>query len=142
MPALSPRLRDVVDALPLVPGSRVIEIGCGPGAAAREVAARIGPHGLILAVDRSRTAIEQLTRAGSDLIEAGRLRTRVAAVEDLTLEPGEQPYDLAFAARVGVLDGRHPRLHQLALERVAAMLVPEGRLFIDGGDPLRELALP
>ena len=38
---LSPRLAAVVQALPLRPDSRVLEIGCGPGAAARAVAARL-----------------------------------------------------------------------------------------------------
>jgi precorrin-6B methylase 2 len=142
MSALSPRLQEVVDALPLVDGMRVIEVGCGPGAAAREVAARIGPGGHVLAVDRSPSAIERLMRSAADLIEAGRLSTRTVSVEELVLEPGEQPYDLAFAVRVGALDGRHRELHASALERLAAMLAPGGRLFIDGGDPLRELALP
>ena len=41
MPELSDRLREIVDALPLRAGSRVLEIGCGPGAMAREMAARI-----------------------------------------------------------------------------------------------------
>jgi protein-L-isoaspartate O-methyltransferase len=39
---LSPRLAAIVEALPLRPGLRVLEIGCGPGAAARAVARRIG----------------------------------------------------------------------------------------------------
>jgi cyclopropane fatty-acyl-phospholipid synthase-like methyltransferase len=39
---LSPRLAAVVNALPLRPGLRVLEIGCGPGAAARAVATLIG----------------------------------------------------------------------------------------------------
>ncbi|MTI89705.1 MAG: SAM-dependent methyltransferase, partial [Balneolaceae bacterium] len=39
MPAkLSQRLSAIVEALPLKPGLRVLEIGCGPGAAARAVA--------------------------------------------------------------------------------------------------------
>lgn len=121
---------------------RVLEIGCGPGAAAREVAARVGPDGHVLAVDRSPAAVEQLVRASGELIDAGRLSARVAAVEDLVLAPGEQPFDLAFAVRVGVLDGRHPAEHDAALQRLAAMLVPGGRMFIDGGDPLVELPLP
>ncbi|WP_255375646.1 hypothetical protein [Saccharomonospora sp. CUA-673] len=50
---LSPRLAAVVDALPLKPGLRVLEIGGAPGPAAREVARRIQPGGHILVVDRS-----------------------------------------------------------------------------------------
>ena len=142
MSALSPRLLEVVDALPLDAGMRVIEIGCGPGAAAREVAHRGGPGGQVLAVDRSATAIDQLRRSSAALIDSGRLTPRVAAVEELELEPDEAPYDLAFAVRVGVLDGRHPAQHDRALRRIAAMLVPDGRLFIDGGSPLIEIALP
>lgn len=61
MAALSPRLQVIVDTWPLRPGLRVIEIGCGPGAAAREVGERIGPTGHVLAIDRSAKAIEQLT---------------------------------------------------------------------------------
>jgi hypothetical protein len=39
---LSRRLTAIVDALPLRPGIRVLEIGCGSGATARAVANRIG----------------------------------------------------------------------------------------------------
>lgn len=137
---LSPRLLAIVDALPLRPGMRVLEIGCGPGAAAREIASRIG-NGHILAIDRSVTAIAQ-TRAGSSAeIAAGRLTCRAVAVEDFVLEPGEAPYDIAFAVRVGALDGRHPEVGRRALSRIARALTPAGRLFIDGGNPLREIDL-
>jgi cyclopropane fatty-acyl-phospholipid synthase-like methyltransferase len=137
---LSPRLAAVVDALPLRPGLRVLEIGCGSGAAAREVARRIG-DGHVLAIDRSAKAIAQ-ARAGSRAeIESGRLSLRTVPVEDFELEPGEAPFDISFAVRVGALDGRHPRLARQARERIAAALTPRGRLFIDGGDPLREVSL-
>jgi hypothetical protein len=64
------------------------------------------------------------------------------ACEDPELEPGEARYDLVFAVRVGALDGRYPDAGARALERLAHAVVPEGRLFVDGGDPLREIALP
>ena len=135
---LSARLVAVVDALPLVPGMRVLEIGCGPGAAAREVAKRVGPKGHVLAVDRSAKAVAQALAGSPDEVTAGTLSVRQAAVEKFELEVGEALYDLAFAVRVGALDGRHPDLEHEALQRIAAALVPGGRLFIDG----RETALP
>ena len=137
---LSPRLREIVDALPLRSGMRVLEIGCGPGAAAREVARRIG-NGHVLAIDRSAKAIAQATILSREEIAAGTLAFRQATAEDFRLEPGEEPYDIAFAVRVGALDGRHPEAGRLARERIAAALVPGGRLFIDGGDPLRKIDL-
>jgi precorrin-6B methylase 2 len=140
--SLSPRLAMIVEALPLRPGLRVIEIGCGPGAAARAVAERVGPRGHVLAVDRSGKAIDQLTASAAELITAGRLTARQVAAEALELAPGEERYDLAFAVRVGAFDGRHPSAGAQALERLAQMLVPGGRLYIDGGDPLREIAVP
>lgn len=141
MADLSPRLRHLVDALPLTPGSRVLEIGGGPGAAARAVAERLTGGGSILMIDRSAKAIELARRGSAELVAAGVLRLRRVAVEDFELEPGERPYDLAFAARVGALDGRHPIAGAAARARLATALTPRGRLFIDGGDPLRELDL-
>jgi hypothetical protein len=91
---LSPRLAAIVYALPLKPGLRVLEIGCGPGAAAREVVRRFG-HGHVL----------------------------------------------GLPIRVGAFDGRHPEAGRVAGQRIRKALVKGGRLFIDGGDPLREIAL-
>ena len=142
MTGLSPRLRAVVDALPLREGMRVVEIGCGPGAAARAVAERIGPTGHVLAVDRSEKAIAQVVSGSGELIAAGRLSVRCVAVEHLELQPGEAPYDLAFAVRVGALDGRHPDAGAAALRRLADVLVPGGAFFVDGGEPLRSVAVP
>ncbi|GAA2813762.1 class I SAM-dependent methyltransferase [Saccharopolyspora taberi] len=129
-PKLSPRLARVVDALPLAPDLRVLEIGCGPGAAARAVAARL-TTGHVLAIDRSAKAIAQARAASAEQIAAGRLSLRLVAVEDFVLEPGEAPFDLAFAVRVGVLDGRHPGIERQARQRIAAALAPGGRLFVD-----------
>ena len=64
------------------------------------------------------------------------------AAEEFVLEPGEEPFDLVFAVRVGALDGRHPEAGERVLRRIAAATTPDARLFIDGGDPLRELPIP
>ena len=135
---LSSRLREIVDALPLEPGMRVLEIGCGPGAMAREIAARIG-NGHVLGIDRSAKAIAQ-ARAGSTGA-ADNLAFHISNAETFVLAPGEQPYDLAVAIRVGALDGRHPEAGALARAAIKAALVPGGKLYIDGGDPLREIDL-
>jgi hypothetical protein len=57
------------------------------------------------------------------------------------LETGEAPYDIALAVRVGALNGRRPHAEAQAMRQIAAALTPRGRLFIDGGDPLREIPL-
>jgi cyclopropane fatty-acyl-phospholipid synthase-like methyltransferase len=137
---LSSRLLAIVDALPLRRGMRVLEIGCGPGAMAREIAGRIG-DGHVLAIDRCARAIAQARAASQSEIESGRLSLRQVAAEDFELEPGEMPYDIVVAVRVGALDGRHPEVGRLAKRRIAAALTPEGQLFIDGGDPLRKLSV-
>ncbi|WP_433799778.1 SAM-dependent methyltransferase [Actinomycetospora sp. CA-084318] len=124
---LSPRLAAVVDALPLGPSMRVLEIGCGPGAAAREVSRRVA---FLLGVDRSPAAVRAFRTAGAARIAAGRLAVRCVDVEDFALHPDEEPFDLAFAVRVGVLDGRHPG--GAALCAIGAALRPGGRLFVDG----------
>jgi cyclopropane fatty-acyl-phospholipid synthase-like methyltransferase len=132
MAALSPRLAGIVAALPLRPGLRVLEIGCGPGAMAREMARRVHP-GAVLGIDRSAKAIAQALSAG----DVPGLSFRCTAVEALALEDAEAPFDLAVAIRVGVLDGRHPEGEARALARIAAALVPGGLLYIGEAAPLR-----
>lgn len=141
MAFVSSRLLAIVDALPLRPEMRVLEIGCGPGVAARLVARRLGT-GHILAIDRSQAAVAQAVAGSAPEIAAGRMSVRRAAAEDFVLAPGEAPFDLVFAVRVGALDGRHPALGERVRQRLAAATRPGARLFIDGGNPLRELPRP
>lgn len=135
---ISPRLAAVVAALPLQPHLRVLEIGCGPGAAARAIADRLST-GHVLAIDRSDAAIRLLRAGSAEQLASGRLRARRVAIEDLTLADDEEPFDLVVAIRVGALDGRHPRAGARAMDRIAAVTHPHARLFVDGGQPLREL---
>jgi hypothetical protein len=70
------------------------------------------------------------------------MSVRQVAIEELVLHADEGPYDLVFAVRVGALDGRHPEAGARALQHIAMATTGAARLFIDGGDPLRELAIP
>lgn len=115
---------------------RVLEIGCGPGAMAREIARRI-PGGHVLAIDRSARAIHQVRAGSKGEIQAGLLSCRCVAVEDFELLPDETLFDLAVAIRVGAFDGRFPELGKRAFGRIRKALKKKGRLFIDGGNPLR-----
>ena len=137
---ISPRLAEIVEALPLRPGMRVLEIGCGPGVAARAVLHRIG-KGHVLAIDRSAKAIDQAIAGSTAELASTMLEFRCIAIEDFVLSKGEQPYDLAFAVRVGALDGRHPEAGRVALDRLRHVLSKNGRLFTDGGNPLIEVTL-
>lgn len=133
MRQISDRLQRAVDALPLAPGMRVLEVGCGPGVAARAVAARIG-EGKVVAIDRSATAIDQAVRGSTAEIAAGRLEFRCSSIEGFALDPGEARFDLAYAHRVGALDGRHDG--RRALSVLKQVLKPGGLLIIDDRPPI------
>lgn len=137
---LSQRLAEIVDALPVKEDSRILEIGCGPGAMARELSRWI-KNGHVLAIDRSANVIQQAIAASKEELQRGHLSFRQVAIEEFELEVGEKRFDIAVAVRVGALDGRHPGIEELALEKITKALTPEGRLFIDGGNPLKEIPL-
>jgi cyclopropane fatty-acyl-phospholipid synthase-like methyltransferase len=131
MTGLSSRLAAVLEALPLAPGMRVLEIGCGPGALARAMAERVAPGGAVVGIDRAPRAIAQARAASPDGLPGDPI-FRQATAETFALEPGEAPFDLIVAVRVGALDGRHPDAGARAWPRLRAALAPGGRIFVDG----------
>lgn len=137
---LSSRLQEIVDALPLKEGMRILEIGCGSGAAAREVAKRV-PGGSVLGIDRSSKVIMQAIENNKAEIASGVLSFRTESIEYFELQEGEEQFDLAFAVRVGAMDGRHPEIEQQAIEKIRKALKQNGKLYIHGRDPLKQLAI-
>lgn len=127
--SLSPRLRAIADELGKVRGLRVLEIGSGTGALARELVRRGAD---VVAIDRSARA----HAIAAELAGDGGPRHRHVAIEDLVLADGETPFDLVVAVRVGVLDGRHPG--EEALARVASVLRPGGRLLVERAGTLHD----
>lgn len=136
---LSPRLLAIVEALPLSDGIRVLEVGCGPAAMAREISKRIG-NGHILAIDRSEKAIQQAIIGSKSEMATGRMSLRHIAIEDFELLPDEEHFDLAVAIRVGALDGRHPEIEQQSLKNLAKAMKKGGKLYVDSGGHLREIS--
>ena len=137
---LSKRLADIVNALPLKQNMRILEIGCGPGAMAREISKRVG-NGHVLAIDRSAKAIQQAISGSQAEIKSGRLSYRQVAIEKFELKNNDKPFDIAIAVRVGALDGRHPEIEKQSLLNIAKALTTKGKLFIDGGNPLKEISV-
>jgi SAM-dependent methyltransferase len=137
---LSPRLQKIIDVLPLKPGIRVLEIGCATGIVARETLKRIG-NGYVLGIDRSAKAIQKAIALSQEEIKTGRLVFRQIAIENFAFLKGDAPFDLVFGIRVGALDGRHPSAGLLAFDRIAKILKRNGKLYIDGGNPLKEIKL-
>lgn len=136
---LSRRLRLIVDRLPLRPGLRVLEVGCGTGMLVREMALRMG-EGYVLGIDRSATAIAKAQSIGVEGRRA-EIAFRCVAAEAFERLTDEAPFDIAVAVRVGAFDGRFPRLERLALPRVLAALAPSGLFFVDDSQPIDKATL-
>ena len=71
----------VLGALGLGPGERVIDIGTGPGLLAAEIAAAVGPDGLVCGIDISDSMLT-LARARTTRPESARRQARSSSAAD------------------------------------------------------------
>lgn len=108
-----------MDALGVQAGDRVIDIGCGPGTTAVELARRVGPAGEVVALDISEAMIDAASR------RAGRcaLTNLRCVVHDLEAGPIEDSFDAAFS-RFGVMFFVAP---ERAFGNIARSMRPGGR---------------
>ena len=119
----SQEAHDLWDRARFGPGDRLLDLGCGPGLAALELANRVGASGHVLAVDESARFIETLVQ---EAVRRGlaQLAARVERVEALRLEPG--CLDGAFARWLFCfLPDPAP-----VIERVVSGLRPGGRFVV------------
>ena len=115
--------RDLWDRAGFGPGARLLDLGCGPGFAALDLARRVGAGGRVLAVDESSRFIEALAREAARLGLA-HLTARVGQAEELRLVPGS--LDGAFARWLFCFL-RDP---VPVVERIASGLRPGGRVVL------------
>jgi cyclopropane fatty-acyl-phospholipid synthase-like methyltransferase len=117
------RLTWAVELLDVRPGDRVLEVGCGRGAAADLICRRLD-GGSLLAVDRSAKAIAAAESRNTAHVDAGTARFRVAELTDL--DAGEDgPFAKILAVNVNLF-WVGAAAAELAL--VAALLEPAGHL--------------
>jgi SAM-dependent methyltransferase len=117
--------QDLVAAMQLAPGARVLDAGCGTGVAARVVNDAVAPGGLVVALD---PAVEML--------RVGRRRGLAAVVcgEAQTL-----PFpDAAFDAVVASFVISHVPAYQAALSELVRVLRPGGKLGMTAWGPAED----
>lgn len=69
------RIRWAVDFMDVQPSDHVMEIGCGPGAGAELICARL-ETGKLLAIDRSESGVDRTKRRCAEHVASGRLSVR------------------------------------------------------------------
>lgn len=85
--------RAAVETARLLPGSSAIDVACGTGKLAEELAERVGPFGRVLAVDLSPVMIRRASAAYRDLVQ---VEFRVGNALSLPVADGE--FDAATIA--------------------------------------------
>ncbi|HSQ55912.1 MAG TPA: methyltransferase domain-containing protein [Gemmata sp.] len=126
----------LLDELALRPNDRVVELGCGPGGFTRRLVARLGPAGVVVAVDASARLIAQAAA-----ILAGKGPGRVEFVQADVAELGPWIDGADVVAGRAVL--HHVPMAEFLLGRLKAVLRPGTRLgFLepDFRSPLARLA--
>lgn len=132
------RHRWAVAHLDLRPASRVLEFGCGGGAAAQLVLGRLS-GGTVLAIDRSATAVARAADRHRAAVDAGVLTVQQVALADLDVPAAS--FDIAFGVDVNLF-WTTPAEPELSVLRHA--LVPGGALLVaygPGPRPDRRAAL-
>lgn len=118
---MSERLRAIVDQLGIRPNDRVLEIGCGHGAAATMVCEQLD-GGRLTAIDRSAKMVTAAARRNAAHVEVGRAEFLVGSLEDIDLR--DRRFDVIFAVRVGLFHRDPERARAL----VEPWLAPGGRV--------------
>ena len=75
----------VLSLLDIRASDRILEIGFGPGIAARKAAAQAAE---VVGIDRSPLMVEQAAKRNKDWIEKGKLKLKLGSVDTLDVEPG------------------------------------------------------
>jgi trans-aconitate methyltransferase len=125
------RIRWAVDLMDPGPDDAILEIGCGPGAAAGLICDRL-ERGKLFAIDRSESGVDRTRRRNQRHVDAGRLTVR--QIDLATLRVPVKRLDKVFAFGVNLFWVR-PCEDEVAL--LHERLLPGGsvHLFYDASRP-------
>jgi SAM-dependent methyltransferase len=118
------RIRWAVDLMDPRPGDSILEIGCGPGAAAEVICSRLD-RGKLFAIDRSESGVDRTRRRNQRHVDAGRLTVR--QIDLATLRVPVKRLDKVFAFNVNLFWVR-PCADEVAL--LHERLLPGGGVFL------------
>lgn len=96
---LAPVSEAILARLPLRPGLRALDVGCGTGALGLDLARRVGPTGAVLGVDLSAPMLDLATQRAA---AQGLLNTEWREADAQVAPLGEASFDLV-ASRFGVM---------------------------------------
>ncbi len=113
----------VVDQLAVESSDRVLEVGCGSGAAAA-IAVERATNGIVAAVDPSPVMVAQTRRRLRAAIKAGRAEVVQAPAEQLPFA------DESFTGALAIFTLHHWPDRKQGLEEIRRVLRPGGRLVI------------
>jgi SAM-dependent methyltransferase len=97
-----PATAQLLDSLSLGAGARCVDVGCGGGHVALEMARRVGPGGSVLGIDLDESLLG-LARSTATELDLENVTFRVSAAEDLS----ETDFDLVFS-RLTLMHLRDP----------------------------------
>lgn len=115
--------RAVVDALRLAPGELVLDVGCGPGMAARHAARAVGSNGSVMAIDPAPVMV-RAARLVSYLDRSPKIRWAVAGVESLPLETG------SITTVIAINSFHHWSDRAAAMSELQRVVRPGGRIVL------------
>lgn len=112
--------RKAVVAANILPGERVLDIGCGCGDTAYEIARKVGPSGKVLGIDISELVLAQARRRLSSTVSNN---ISFECMDAQTGEFASSGFDVAFS-RFGVMFFDDP---VMAFKNIRKALSPGGR---------------
>ena len=134
--AFEPELAAMLDALPLTPRMRVLDVACGDGFYTRRIAERLGRGGSVTGVDLNLAYLSQARKEAAR--NTGHAAIKFVAASFDSMPFADDTFDLVWCAQ-SLYSLPEPRL---VLEHLARVVRPGGILAVLENDTMHQVFLP